>query len=112
MPEEIFESSVRTRGDLGCFLEADDETSYFYLYDLERDEGQKVIGAIRVCVGRPQFRQADVVVCWDKDESRAGLFIRGELWAVFNVARNSKHGGGYGIGARSSVPLEEHFSCG
>lgn len=41
MSSAIFESATRSAGDLAGVFEHDDDTGYFYLYDLSRGEGQK-----------------------------------------------------------------------
>ena len=51
--EEIFESSVRSAGDLAGVFEFDGDTSYFYLYRVDASEGNKVLDAIKVSVGEP-----------------------------------------------------------
>jgi hypothetical protein len=102
---EIFESCIRRAGDLGGVFECDEETGYFYLFDIARDEARRVVDAIRVLAGRPDFTQRDISVRWDRQETRVGLFIRGVLWAVFDTA-GSKYGGEYNPNARPVIPPE------
>lgn len=97
--QEMYESSMRSREDLGAFFEYDGETSYFYLMEdphaLEpRESGSRIIGHIFILNGVPDFRQEDVAVEWDRDERMVGLFIKGQLWAVFDDT-GAKYGGRY-----------------
>src|SRR5688572_449218 len=71
--DEMFDSSVRSAGDLAGVFEYDGETGYFYLYKNERDSGQKVMSAIRIVDGDPDFKQEDISIRWDAAETRVGL---------------------------------------
>jgi hypothetical protein len=104
--EEIFDSCVRTTGDLAGVFEYDGETGYFYLYKTERAHGEKVLESIHVLSGQPDFTEVDISVRWDLDEQKVGLFIRDALWAVFDGTRRLKYGGGYEAGAKPSLPAE------
>lgn len=106
MSDGLFGSSVRSAGDLAGVFEHDGETGYFYLYDQRREEGRKVLDSIRVLNFEPDFDQEDVVVQWDESESKTGLFIRGELWAVFDTQAEAKYGGDYRPGTRSVLPTD------
>ena len=97
---EIFDSSVRSAGDLAGVFEYDGTTGYFYLYETEGDEGQRVLDSIHVLSGAPDFGQDDVSIRWNTTEERVGLFIRSSLWAVFDSGSRSKYGGNYQLGAR------------
>lgn len=102
LPEEMFVSAVRSTGDLAGVFEHDGETGYFYLYDQTRPGSQRVIDAIHIFSGRPDFSEDDVDVRWSTDEEVVGFFVRGELWAAFR--RGEKHGGGYRSGGRANIP--------
>jgi hypothetical protein len=103
---EMFESSLRTCGDLAGVFECDGETGYFYLYEERANEGQKVAGAIHVLTGSPDFGQEDVSVVWDTSERFVGLFIRRQLWAVFEGQNRAKHGGDYLADSEPLIPKE------
>lgn len=105
MSDEIFDSSVRSAGDLAGVFEYDGETGYFYLYETEEGEGHKVLGAIHVLSGDPDFVEVDVSIRWDSVSRRVGLFIRDVLWAVFDDCRE-QYGGRYRPGARPALPSE------
>ncbi|SRR6266700_3992608 len=100
--DEIFESAVSATGDLAGVFEYDGETSYFYLY--RTGEGDNtVIDAVHLLSGSPDFSGADIEIRWTSDQVKVGLFIRGELWAVFDVQRGAKDGGNYRPQARSQI---------
>jgi hypothetical protein len=102
--EEIFESCVRRSGDLAGVFEFDGETSYFYLYSTKDRGGEKVLSAIHILTGPPDFTDSDVSVRWDERESKVGLFIRGTLWAMFDLSTGAKDGGGYAPQGRPQLP--------
>lgn len=101
---EMFESAVRAQSDLAGVFEYDGETGYFYLYDIKGDEGQNVIAAIHIVTGSPDFQEKDISILWDSSEKTVGLFIRGRLWAVFDVITKATYGGNYRANAQSSIP--------
>lgn len=103
---EMFESAIRTNRDLAGVFEYDGETGYFYLYEAKGDEGQKVIAAIQVVTGSPDFQEEDISILWDNLERTVGLFIRGRLWAAFDGTSRAKYGGNYRANAQPSIPEE------
>jgi hypothetical protein len=103
MTTDIYDSSVRSAGDLAGVFECDDETGYFYLFDETRTEGDKILGAIQITNSRPDFRQEDIDVRWDSKEIKVGLFIRDELWAAFDET-GKRYGGMYHPGGHSDIP--------
>ncbi len=104
--QDIFDSSVRSAGDLAGVFEYDGETGYFYLYKTTGNEGEKVLDSIHVVSGEADFSESDLSIRWDHEEQRVGLFIRDVLWAVFDVTRPAKYGGNYRRGSRPSLPPE------
>ena len=102
--DEIFDSAVRSAGDLAGVFEYDGETGYFYLYATEGDAGRKVLDSIHILSGDPDFADANISVRWDSEEQKVGLFIRDVLWAAFDCGRRSKHGGAYEPGGKPSLP--------
>jgi hypothetical protein len=66
---EIFDSAVRSRGDLAGVFEYDGETAYFYLYDQRLPKKHLVVDAIRITSRQPDFGKADIRVEWDSGES-------------------------------------------
>jgi hypothetical protein len=107
--DEIFESAVRAEGDLAGLFEYDGEVGYFYLYGPRRQEGQKIIDSLRVVTGNVDLHPDDVSVQWDQQQQRVGLFLRGVLWAVFNISTGDKYGAMYQVGEKPKLPPEEVF---
>lgn len=109
MNKELFDSAVRSNGDLAGVFEYDGATGYFYLYDVSEKEQHRVVGSIRVLLGDTDLVEEDVAVRWDGGELRVGLFLRGTQWAVFNAATGAKHGGDFHINPTPHIPPEEKF---
>ena len=103
--EELFESAIRSSGDLAGVFEFDGETGYFYLYRLDAPEGNKVLDAIKVSVGRPAYSAADLAIEWSADNLLVCLKIAGRVCAVFDTEGPHKFGGAYMPGRDSEVPL-------
>jgi hypothetical protein len=95
--DEIFESEIRSAGDLGAVFEYDGETSYFYLYATENPGPKKILAHIHIRSGKAGFTQQDVAVRWNHRETRVGLFLRERLRAVFDVESGEKYGPDDGI---------------
>jgi hypothetical protein len=102
--KEIFSSAVRSSGDQAGVFEFDGETGYFYLYEITGSQGQKVICAIRVVVGMPDFDESDVAVRWDANEDIVGFFVRRRLWAAFDARTGEGFGGDYRPSGSAVVP--------
>jgi hypothetical protein len=103
---EIFDSAVRSAGDLAGVYEYDGETGYFYLYDTRKEDEHRIVGAISVFTGTSELKERDIVIRWDPTESMVGLFIRGQLWAVFDGERGTEYGGHYRENGQPGVPDE------
>lgn len=88
----MFDSAVRSIGDLAGVFEFDGETSYFYLYRVDAEEGNKVVEAIKVGVGELSYNQAEVKIHWSADESMVFLRIVGRVVAVFDCVGEKKYG--------------------
>lgn len=104
--DEIFDSLVRSAGDRAGVFECDGETAYFYLYDMEQEEGGRVLAAIQVLSGVPDFEADDVTIRWDATDSKVGLLIRGRVWAVFDLDNDRSYGGGYAVDGVPTIPDE------
>lgn len=74
--DEMFESQLRSRGDLAGVFEFGGEVVYFYRYSTIRLGKRKIRGAIHILSGAPDFREDDIAICWDQAESKVGLRIR------------------------------------
>ena len=84
-------------------FEYDGEVAYFYLLDLLRPDGKKIIGAIHVVTGIVNISDDRICVKWNHQQTAVGLFIDGEVWAVFDG--ESRFGGEYAEGRVSNVPM-------
>lgn len=91
-------------GDRCAFFESDGDTAYFYMYDRTRAEGHRIVGAIHVWTGNAPITDEAIRVRWSANGRRAGLFIDGTLWAMFDDDRAV--GGNYVSGV--SAPLGTH----
>jgi hypothetical protein len=111
MDEDNFETAERSSGDLAGVFEYDGETGYFYLYNLEAQDGERVVDSIHIFSGKPDFKGADFKVAWDDNEQLVGLFIRDVLWAVFDMSRRKKYGGNYKRGGKPLLPPEAVFEA-
>src|SRR5689334_20388508 len=100
---EMFENACRTTGDMAGVFEFDGETGYFYLYDLRAGEDSKVVGAIRMLSGTPEFSEADVSIKWDSEERYVGFFVRGCLCAAFDSVSGEAFGGDYRPDAAAQI---------
>ena len=87
-------------------FECDDDTGYFYLYETGGAQGQKILGAIQVLVGSPDFQQDDIAIRWNAIDSLVGFFVRSQLWAAFDVKNGAKYGGNYRSGGSPEIPKE------
>jgi hypothetical protein len=103
---EVFDSAVRSAGDLAGVYEYDGDTSYFYLYDTRSEDTRKVIAAIPVLAGPSDFEEEDVAIRWDSTEGKVGLFIRERLWAAFDIETGAKYGGNYCAHGNPEMPVE------
>ena len=110
--DEIFESSIRSENDFAGVFEFDGEVSYFYLYQLDSENGNKVVGSIRVSVGPPYFNNEDIELKWSPDEKMVALYIANLLVCVFDCESRNKYGGDYKNGSSSTVPesIANYFS--
>lgn len=100
----IFIERLSSAGDLAGVFEYDDDTGYFYLYDMRKPLGEKILDSIWILNYNTDLRASEIAVRWNADESHVGLFVRGELWAVFDLVARKKFGGQYQKGVRPQIP--------
>jgi hypothetical protein len=94
MENSIFESSMRSFGDLIAVFESDRDGGYFYLFDITKDEGRQARGVVEIDT-LTDLRASDVSVCWSVTEEFVGLFLAGTLRAAFDrdaQAYKANHG--------------------
>jgi hypothetical protein len=96
----------RSAGDLEGVFEFDGETGYFYLYNVSGEQDQKIISAIQLISGAPDFNEDDITIRWSADERMVGLFVRSQLWAAFDSKTRTKHGGNYQTSTQPTIPSE------
>ena len=101
---EMWDSAIRSAGDLAGVFEYDGDVGYFYLYNETGQADQKIRGAIHIISGTPNFGQGDISVRWTPDENTVGLFIRGQLWAAFDSKTGVNYGGHYRAGTSPIIP--------
>ena len=108
---QIFVESLRSTGDFAGVFEYDGDTGYFYLYDLKRPAGKKVVDTIWILDAITDVVESEIAVLWNEGESDVGLFIGGKLWAVFDLVARKKYGSQYRKGTDPQIPrhLAEAF---
>jgi len=89
-PDELFESELRSAGDLAGVFESENDVAYFYLYDMAGGTDRRIRDAIRILTGAPDFDQGDISVRWDDGETMVGLFIRGPALGGIRHPRRSE----------------------
>lgn len=92
---DIFAESVNKAGNLGAFFEADDRTAWLYLCHVYETGDIKIIKPLNVLNRTPDFTESDVEVRWFDHDSKAGVIIKGHLWAYFDVPSAEGHRGIY-----------------
>lgn len=100
----VFESLLRSAGDLAGVFEHDGDAGYFYLYNAQRPQDTKVVDALRVVSGRLKPDNARVEIRWDAAENVVALFIESQLWAVFDPTTGAGYTGDYGAGIAPELP--------
>jgi hypothetical protein len=97
---DIYADALNNAGNLGAFFEADDDVGWFYLYKIrnpnrpDEEIDLQIFGSVQVMRGKPDFAESDAVVRWSDDQTWVGLFIKGTLYAYFDIAA------GWGIPGR------------
>lgn len=68
-------------------FEHDGRVAYFYRYDRSAEGEERITGSVHVFFDPAIVRERDVSVRWNAAETAVGLFLRGELRAVFTEDR-------------------------
>ncbi|NTG47574.1 DUF2251 domain-containing protein [Agrobacterium rhizogenes] len=101
--DELFESAVRSSGDLAGVFEFDGEVGYFYLC-VTGEKGSKIIDSMGVFLNTPMSSLPSIAVEWDASEQNVGLVIDGILWAIFDCANGKKFGEAYSKNIKPNFP--------
>lgn len=89
---DVYESAVDAAGRYAAAFERNDETAYFYLLDLTRDEGRQIVEGFSTYTVTTMIADAPVSIQWNGGGEVAGLFVAGELVAVFALRSHGKKG--------------------
>jgi hypothetical protein len=104
--EEMFASSVRSSGDLAGVFEFDRDAGHLYLCRVGPGTDPRILEAICVSVGDPEYGDKDVVVRWSGDEKIVYVMIAGQIRAAFDCDTREHFGGMDRSGARLPVSAE------
>lgn len=85
MATDIFVDRTNARGDYAGVFEADENVSYFYLYNIIEGSDGRIVEAVQVHHGVPNFTAEDVQVRWYDEDTKVGVFIKGQLGAYFDL---------------------------
>jgi hypothetical protein len=102
----IFLSATRSAGDQAGVFEHDGATGYFYLYHANEKTNRKVVASIQIFPGSTDLTEREISIRWSSAENAVGLFIRGQLWAAFDLRSGAKYGGNYRPSAQPEIPIE------
>jgi hypothetical protein len=82
--DEMFDSAVRSAGDMAGVFECDGETNFFYLYQIFSKGESTILGAVSVSFGTPISKLSDIKIIWSDDENIVGLKVYDEVCAAFD----------------------------
>jgi len=82
--QAYYESATRIAGDYAGVFEYDGETSYFYLYRVDANGGQKIVRALNVELKAPQLSDQKITVVWSDNQSTVYLKVGGEVVAALS----------------------------
>lgn len=89
---DVYESAVDPAGGYAAAFERDNEAAYFYLLDLTRDEAGQIIEAFSAHTVTTMPADAPVSVQWNSGGEVVGLFVAGDLIAVFELRNHGTKG--------------------
>ena len=89
---DVYESAVEASGHFGVVFERDDETAYFYLFDLRQADSVKIASAFNTNHLTELAAETPIAVRWSFSGTLAGLFVRSNLLAVFDLDSASREG--------------------
>jgi hypothetical protein len=82
---DVYESAVDEAGKFGAAFERNDETAYFYLLDMGKQEGERIVSAFNAKAVTDLPADTPVSIRWSSSVAAVGLFIDGVLSAVFDL---------------------------
>jgi hypothetical protein len=89
---DVYESAIDPIDRYAAVFERDDFTAFFYLLDLEQDDGCQIIEAFDANRLTKSSARTPVEVRWSGGADAAGLFVDGELAALFDLCREGRKG--------------------
>nr|ABU51089.1 unknown [uncultured bacterium Bio2] len=92
---DIFLDKIDNTGNFAGVFEANEEVGYFYLYKIKNQPTQRIVGALQVLIGPPDFTTEEADIQWFENGSKVGFFIRKELWAYFDLKSGQGNSGSY-----------------
>ncbi len=99
---EVFADAMRSAGDLAGVFEYDGQVGYFYLY--AAGAKRRVLRALHVLSVPCSLGSKRVEVRWGEGETVVGLFIAGQVWAVFDVDAGVEYTGNFQAGVGPALP--------
>jgi hypothetical protein len=84
------------------YVEVDDDTAYFYLYDGSLPVENRILRALRMWTGPSPVTEPEIDVRWNVPGTAVGVFIRGVLWGVLDDG--AAYGGHYMANALPEIP--------
>lgn len=106
MAIDCFESQSRRLGDLAGVFECDDDTAYFYLYAIDKNDGGVIIDHICIASAPIALEQASVSIRWDAREEKVALLFGRNIRAVFDTTNGKKYGVVGSADASQVLPCE------
>lgn len=100
--QDVFDSSIRSKGDMAGVFEYDGDSGYFYLFNTKNVQDHQVVGAIRVLIDLPPLSWTlleRVNTC----HSRAPPYQQDHDSSHLQVAPSNTH--------QSSRPAPKNFLC-
>lgn len=70
---DLFHSATNSTGEKAGVFEFEDDTAYFYLYDTGKADGSKILGAIHIFSGVPDFDEDDIEIRWSATDTHVGF---------------------------------------
>ena len=101
---------MRDAGDFAGVFERDDETSYFYLYDLNSLPNKKILGVIQIQHDIFENPSSVIAVRWDNSQSQVALIYKGNAIAMFNVLDGIGYGSAFTPMLLTPIPPDQRFS--